>query len=409
MSIKTDTIILTNNGLKQIQDITSEDFVMSKFGWIKVLSNNIKQDDCVELLDEYGFCVTVSKTTNLFIVRNGVCSKVYSSDIIVGDCVTLLPGEPISASCPKLEYSEYIKNDWGNKSNRLNLNVKFPDIISEDLAYFLGYSYGDGYVNKQKGKLSGISLACSDDYPEIKNKLANIMNSEFNVDVKINKGDGALENVEFWSISILTNMLENGILKQKSGSLIFPDKILYADTKIQMAFFSGFFDADGCAQKSKKSYRIDSVDFDFMKTFLLICFSNGILGRISYKPRANEKWRDMCRFGIVGAASVKKLKHICYMSHKISTANFINVRDSVLTIYKSCDFKIPYYNYSFINNCDYFSYESFNRLKESTNLIHHKPLIKTKLVEHNDVGFCDVYDLVVDGEGFWANGFYVLS
>lgn len=409
MSVTKDTLILTKNGMKKIQNINIDDQVLSKFGWVKVLSNNNVSSNCLKITDEYGYEVSISKNSNVYALKNDKFDIVEANNLNICSYITILPGECYYSKLPNLDYQEYLKNTSGNNSNRLNINVKFPLVISEDLAYFLGYSYGDGYVDKKKGKICGISLACSDNHPEIKLKLKNIIESEFGVNVSINKGDGLLETVDFYSVSILDHLFKNRILKQKAGSLIFPDKILYSDTKIQMAFLSGYFDADGCAQKSKKSYRIDSIDEDILKKFQLICISNGIVGRLTEKNRKIKMWSDIYRFNIVGAKSVSILKSLCYLSHKISTSEFVNKKDCVMTPYKCKDFDINSTNYSFVNSTNYISYGSFDKLKYDTNLIPHKPLIKSKISELHDIGVCDVYNLIVDGEGYWANGFYIVS
>ena len=411
MAIAKDTKILTKFGLKFIQNISNDDYVLSKDGWCKVISNENISSECVEIFDDYGFSITTSidqkYVSNSCSGLNIVCADELSEN----SNIAILPGETYYFPEPILENHEYIKNDWGNLSNRLKLDVTFPEIISEEMAYFLGYSYGDGYVNRQKGKLSGISLACSDEHPDIKTKLSNIISSLFNVDVKICKGDGALENVKFFSISVVTNLEKNGILKQKAGSLLFPEKIFYADTKIQCAFISGYFDADGCAQKSKKSYRIDSCDYDILKTFQLICFANGIVSRLSTRTRENENvnWRPITRLGVVGANSIKILKHLFTQSYKIYNSAFSNTRDGVITMY-NCEFlKLPYSKFSYVNNVDPISYTSYTKIQETTDLIKHKPLIKSFVRSIDNVGIKDTWELVVDGEGFWANGFYLVS
>jgi hypothetical protein len=80
-----------------------------------------------------------------------------------------------------------------------------------------------------------------------------------------------------------------------------------------------------------------------------------------------------------------------------------------LTIYTAKDLKIPYNNFNYINGNDSISYTAYKRLEKDSNLITHKPLIKTfiKSIEESDE--TEVYDLIVDGDGYWANGFYLQS
>ena len=411
MAVSKNTKILTSTGLKFVQDIQLTDLVLSKNGWINLKDIIKSKEICYDLVDDYGYEISVTNNQKFISKINDEIISKKLETLSENSVISLLPGEPYENDYQKLTYYEYAKNTWGNRSNRLNTDVKFPEVLDESLAYFLGNSYGDGYVEKQKEKFTGLSIACSDTYPEIKIKLKNILEYLFNVNVKVNKGDGALETVDFYSISTLENLFKNGILKQKAGSLIFPEKILLSNTKVQMAFFSGFFDADGCSQKGKKSYRVDSCDFDFIKQFHLICVANGIFGRLTYKNCKNKHptWRNMIRFAFVGAESIKIAKKLCFESYKIFNSDFINKRDSVVTMYKSKDFDIPYYNFKYINNKDNISYMSYKRLQKDTDIIKHKPLIKTfiKSIEESDE--TEVYDLVVDGDGYWANGFYLPS
>lgn len=409
MSISRETMILTNQGLKQIKDIKIDDLIFTQEGYRKVdmiVKNNSKM---FKIKTYYGLSIIMSEDQLFKTIIEGNHKNITIKESLENTIIGIIPGKNEFINYPKLEYYEYVKNDFGNKSNRLKMDVKFPEQIDEEFAYLLGYSYGDGHIERDKlNKPYAFSLACAEKYPDIIDKNMKII-SKMNTYVSCTPGDGKVFNVTFCSKSLLNNFSKNGILKQKAGFLKLPDKVLYAGYNIQMAFISGFFDADGCSQKSKKALSIEIIDEEIILKFQLMLLSCGIISRIGYKEAKNNN-KKVYRLNIVGARSILKTKELCVESIKISNTEIINKRDTVLSMYLSGDFNIPYCKFKYINNFDYMSYNSYYRLFHFENLnMPEFPIIQDKIIKIEEIGEEESYELITEAEGYFANGIYCLK
>lgn len=192
--------------------------------------------------------------------------------------------------------------------------------------------------------------------------------------------------------------------------LIFPEKVLFSDSDTQFSFISGFFDADGCYQRSKKSYRFSSIDVSFLRSIQKIMLSNGIVTNMTVENRSKQGWRDLYRLEIIGRESISKFRDLCWQSHKIQSNEFINKIDHITTIYNSHDLNINYSKYSFSNSKDLLSYKSFNLLKNFYNVVDIKvPVIIKSYVENiKEFGVDTCYSFDVDCKGIWVDGYYAL-
>lgn len=406
-----NSLVLSKNGLVFVKDVNIGDEIYSDNAYVTVKSIEKCVNKLVELKNDY---LVTSKFTEdqQFLTR--IDKKIVNkslTELNVGDIVSMYIGNGFNCSEISLIDFPYGREFNEKQSNHFNHSVIFPKTITTDMAYFMGYCYGDGYVDKTSdGNVAGVSLSCSNDYDEIKTILKNIIKNTFNAPPCVKKGDGDLEIVSMHSRKIMENFWKNNILKQKAGSLIFPEKILKSSTHIQGSFISGLFDADGCFQKTKKSYRITIIDKEFLEIIQKIFLSNGIVSRLSVEDRSKKGWNDLWRLSIIGKESIVRFKKMCKDSYKANYSEMLNKIDHVTTIYTSKDLKLKYYNYSFLNEVDLISYKSINELKyiykdvdENLPMII-KSFIKTK----NDCGVDDCYSFDVDCKGIWVDGYYAL-
>jgi ribonucleoside-diphosphate reductase alpha chain len=403
-----DTLVLTTSGLKLISEVKEGDKVWTQESWVSVNKIVTNSKPCIKIKTKHGKEIICSKE-HIFHTTDG---EKKSIDFKVGDEITQIVGRGWSGKDVRLNYNGYSKDEYNN-SNRLNEKISLPDILDEKLSYVLGYSYGDGSVERQlNGKNNCLSLSCSDDWQDIKTKLSKNIKDTFNYDVKIKSHDEACESLRLFSRLILDFLESNDVLKQKAGNLIFPEKLLEAKQDIIFSFLSGYFDADGCAQKSKKVYKIASIDDNFLLIIQNILSAFGIVSKIHKYNRPQDKWQDIYSLSINGQKSQKIFKQLMSQSVKISNTTIGDkIRDFTRSIYKTADFETNSSRHSYIiDNNQYISYSTCDRLKEDLDSNKNIFLLQDEVCsieEYSDGEKQNVYDLCLDSEHlFFANGLY---
>ena len=400
--------VLTSNGIKKIKEIKIEDMVWTKKGWTKVnnvINNGEKQ--LFKTTTKSGFSVITSKdhvfqTFN----ENGDLTETQLKDINIGDSVVL-------CSSNGSHHTNYIRlNSTSYKNiNNKPISCKIPDMLDEKLAYILGYSYGDGYVAKTEHGNIGLSLACSNDYPKIKEKLKKYCLDIFDYNVSVKKsspGSGDCEQLQIYNKTIVTWLEENGLLKEKSYGIKMPQSILNSTISVQGAFISGYFDADGYASGRKKGYVFSSISLSFLKEIQIILSTIGVMSKIHTEYRTEKGCKTLYSLAIVGKESQKAFIPFAEESIKTSDLAFISKRECWLTPYKAKSFDIKYNDYPFCpDNTQYLSRGAATKLKETNfNVVSY--LSQDKVVSIKEIGTGVTYDLALESEHlFWCEGFYL--
>ena len=393
--------VLTENGLKPIEEITVGEKVWTKSGWVRVInvySNGIKP--IYELTSDFGYKIKVS---NQHIFLNEEMQEVALQNLEVNDKIVIIPGNhKFIKPYVQLNSILFVRSAYNN-SNRL-IEHQLPTVLDEELAYFLGYSYGDGCIDN-----NSISLACSHDYPEIENKLLRIIKSKFNYDAKLSKGDGAVNVVAIFSKYIVQWLKENCIAKGKSANLVFPEKIKNSPSSVQAAFCSGYFDADGTAKSNKKGYSVTSIDYDFIHEYQNIIMSLGIPSKEHFQKSKIQNWKDKWSIAVTGTYAKTLFKEIFSESVKIKLANFTSNIDKLLTPYKAKQLNIT--RKKEINYCAgepyYLSCNTIKRLRDDG---YQTPeiLVQDSVRNIEYIGERETFDLELESEHlFYCEGFYV--
>lgn len=404
------TLILTKHGIKEIKNVEIGDYVWTENEWVLVANTIKNKKKTFKLKTIFGNEIIASKD-HVFATITG---EKRVEEFNVGDQITMIYGNGN-------ENNQYQKLEIPNMENSGNKLVKhaLPEELNEDLGYILGYMYGDGSFNKKISKTTGnhigtgISLACALDRPEIIEKLKINWKKSFKSELNTKKCDGEWLVLIKSSQQIYKFLVNNEIAKQKAGHLIFPKKIINSPSPVQLAFISGYFDADGYASDKKKGYVFNSIDKDFLSIIKYILSSYGILTKLHVEDRSEKKWQDIYSLCVVGASSKIKLKSALNESLKLEKATLSANRDCFLSIYKTNELiNIKnHHKYSYIpDNSQYLSVNVLRRLNEDnvetkiSNPVLYQDFIED-INEFEDES--NVYDLVlIDTHLFWANGFY---
>lgn len=403
--------VLTQQGLKPIEEISSQDKVWTKKGWVSVLEikqNGTKKVVRVTTQAGYSICLTPEHKV-LTLGANGLI-EIEIGQLGPGDSIVLIPGKPnLNKTEVSLTRESYQIKDYDNKSNRINKESSLPETLTPGLAYILGYSYGDGYIDHDKfDEPHSLQLACSNDWPRIKENLVALIKQELNHPATIAPGDGRLEKISIYSKRILADLEINKLLKQKSKDLIFPKKILESPPEVQASFIAGYFDADGYASGQKKGYVFASICLSFLKEVQQVLMSLGIASKIHSEDRASLGWNTLYSLTIIGAQAQERAVRLI-PSIKIKSKGFSALRDCWLTPWRAKDFSLKYNNYNFIpDNSQFLSANALERVrKEQPNLPElclQDEIISFEYLEEPT----ETYDLILEKEHlFYCEGFYV--
>jgi len=405
------TLIMTKGGLKQIKDVVVGDYVWTENQWVTVLDVLQNKKKTYKIKTKFGNEIIASKDH----IFTSFKAEKKLSDFKLDDEIDMIWGGGTYGN----KYVPLIEPDIENSGNRLIIH-KLPELLNEDVAYLLGYMYGDGSMYKAISKTTGthtgteISFACALDRPEIIEKLKIIWNELFGSNLIEKKCDGEWMCLGICSQQIYKFLLANDIAKEKAGSLIFPDKILKSPSSVQLSFISGYFDADGYASDKKKGYVFSSIDKDFLLNIKYILSSLGILTKLHDDDRSKKKWQTLYSLCVVGAFSKINLKNMLTESLKLGKATLSANRDCFLSIYKAKDlFSLNqgHNKYSYIpDDSQYLStnvirkaYSDYLKFKISNPVIYQDYVKSVEEFEEESV----VYDLVLENTHlFWANGFY---
>lgn len=399
--------VLTKNGLVKIENVVVGDLIWTKGGWVKNLETfrNGKKE-VYKVVTKAGYEVVVSKE-HIFQTfdENGNLTETRLKDLEVGSNVVLCLG----TTHQSIEYQKMNDPCYVNANNK-PINCTLPSILTEKLAYVLGYSYGDGcvIVAKDGTRIGGLELACSNNYPEIKDKIKGYVKDSFNYDVSVRPGDGDLEKISINNRTVGEFLKYNLCLKQKSELLEFPKIIIDSPIPVKCAFIAGYFDADGYASGKKKGYCFSSVCLPFIKECQKILLSMGMMSKIHSEDRSKLGWSTLYNLCVVGKTSQERFVNLFSESIKVGKSNHISKRECWNSPFKAKTFGIKHNKYSFCpDNTAFLSLNTLNQLetvgeKVVTNLV------QDSIVDIKVVGEIETYDLSLEEEHlFWCEGFYL--
>jgi len=401
--------VLIKTGLSKIEDVNIEDQIWTHKGWKSVINKfENGQKTVYKILTKRGFSIRCSEDHEFY---NEDLELIPVKDFECGQNIVTLTGSTTTKRLIKLNTDVKYEKKSSNKSSRLNTNIKYPEYLNKDLAYLLGFSYGDGFYNIDKfSEKYGLGLSCGNDYPEIKTKLINIIKSQFNFNATIKNGDGNLEVISIYSKLICKFLEVNNLTKEKSLNIKFPQKIFESQSEVQLAFISGYLDADGCTSNTIKSgINFNSINKKFLEDCQFILMSNGINSTLrdnTCQSRPNH-WNNIYRLSINGGYAQRLSLELLKDSIKISKIEQISGKDFTKTPYTAKNLNIKRGNLSYPG--DNFISCNVLELLKNDNIIDKnlQPLVLDEIISIENDGIEYTYDLTVeDTHMFWCEGFY---
>ncbi len=254
-----------------------------------------------EMTTDRGYKVRITADHKVAVLMDGKITTMALKYLQEGDEILLLLNEGADGDFVNLQPVEYERSIM---STNLNTDVNLPEYLNEELAYFLGYSTGDGYVHIGKKVTwegaKALKLATADSHPSIRERLTKIVEEQFNLTPTITSGDGACTNISVYSRMLIEWLSQNGLLKAKSEDVRIPELIFRSPPSVQLAYIAGYFDADGCNRKRKGGYGFDSISREMLEDVQTILATNGIVSRIHTHERVQENWQTIYRLNVTG-------------------------------------------------------------------------------------------------------------
>ena len=149
-------------------------------------------------------------------------------------------------------------------------DLKLPDEMSSELAEFLGYFMGDGYVHDDVG----VKLVVESDAEEIDEYLRELGESVFGVTPTVE--DRGTRHVLIFGGRHLPRYFDDNGWKKEDGnngegaaSAFVPDEVLGSDEGCAKSFLRGLFEADGTASRKVELSTVSSKLAEQVQTLLL--------------------------------------------------------------------------------------------------------------------------------------------
>lgn len=300
-----DTRIATDKGLIQIKELVNriekgEKFKAQTHKGLRDITDSFRNGikKTYTLKTKRGYSVTLTDNHPVGILQDGEVRTMMMKYIQPSDKILLLLDTGTSTA-------EYVKlNPYTNNSSRAR-KMKTPTELNEELAYILGYSYADGYIDGTQKNSQKMFLSCADAHPSIKARLVKYIKNQFGYDAVVNKGDGALEEISIQSNHVIEWLKLNNICKQKAENVRVPESIFQSPSSVMLAFVAGYFDADCCRQIGKTGtkrslFQIDSISLGMIEDLKKILAYHGILSDLEITDRTKDGGETIYRLSIAG-------------------------------------------------------------------------------------------------------------
>ncbi len=182
--------------------------------------------------------------------------------------------------------------------------IQTPETLTEDLAFWLGYLWGDGFIST-----GGRVGMCAAHGSIMEKRVPEMFQALFGLDVGIQQKENDKSVVFVVKSAALTMWLEkNNLLKPKAENLEVPRAIRQAPRHILGAFLHGVFEADGTL--SHHYPELSSVSRKFVEDLAVLLAGLGIPSQVSdYAARED-------RYSSKPYARIRVTSHIGFERYK---------------------------------------------------------------------------------------------
>ncbi|THE65620.1 adenosylcobalamin-dependent ribonucleoside-diphosphate reductase [Salinadaptatus halalkaliphilus] len=273
-----DSLVSTDEGLRPIKDLDNTGAEFEQWGEIEagvstdggtktataVYDNGFA--DVRRIETEGGFSVASTPNHRFRTIdENGEYAWKEADDFEPGDHIVLQRNTFDGGSRADLDTSER-ENYYHNTDEDLQL----PAEMTPELAAFLGYFMGDGYVHDEVG----VKLVVESDAEELDAYLRELGESLFGVSPTVEDRD-TRRVLCFGGRHLPRYFEDNGWEKadgnegEGAASAFVPEEVLSSDEKVPRAFLRGLFEADGTAPRKVELSTVSETLAEQVQTLLL--------------------------------------------------------------------------------------------------------------------------------------------
>ncbi len=298
--------VMTDNGLKNIIDVTLNDKLINENGDIVNIINkqiyNVENEDTFEIKVDNTYRTTTFTKEHPILISKPILKRNYQknnerywdfdfkytkvSEITVGDWIKV----------PNI-YKKKIEIDfdekWMNTDVRKDFKIDSP-LSNVNFWWFIGVWLGDGWI--QNNNLSySIHVCFNKNEKYYFDKTLKIIKELFNRDAVVVEKDSTYE-IFFNSKELHCFILDN--FGQYSHGKKIPEWVKYLGEEYKLNLIKGYFDSDGCWVKTNKRNQNNSkisfvsINLELLESFQDILFSLGIIS--SLNKLRDEKTQIIC-------------------------------------------------------------------------------------------------------------------
>lgn len=288
------SLVHTNRGLVNIENVTINDKVMSYDGKYHKVTNIFNQgvQETVIINHEDGNfeCTPNHKMA----IMNGVNSFHWkeAKNIVPSDRLLF-----VKEVCDGIKTSLPVHNYIKPPNSTTCRDITIPQ-LDENMAWFIGLFHGDGYVRanrKENGFNAFVSLVFDINELNIATKAREQLlrfNDQFNVTLQKRKNENSYEVM---CVSKQLAWYFDTHIKKPNTCIVVPDFIKYANPNIRLAYLSGVLDSDGAANNRPVAL-VSSVYLPWVKELQCLLSSCGINSRIKEQTK---KWESRKRWQFI--------------------------------------------------------------------------------------------------------------
>jgi len=292
-----DTLVHCKNGLIPIQDVIPGTTVYTSDG-VATVSELIEQGDqkLIDIHTQLGILSCTGAHKLAVLEAPGKYTWKCAANISSGDRL-VFPKHEVEGHLTKLPSWSYQKPT----NSTTCVDIAIPE-LDTDMAWFIGYLQGDGYVytNEPKNGFNAhISIACPGDEYGMHHKVRSQIlrfGTKIN-EVKPSSKDGSIK-IRSQSKQLALYLSQ---IKKPNEPMRVPDFIMQGRPKIRAAYLAGLFDADGGC-KTRPLNAVTSVYHVFLREVQSVYASLGIPTRLKDGtfPSRNDSWQDIFNLNVVG-------------------------------------------------------------------------------------------------------------
>ncbi len=279
------TLVHAKKGLIPIEEIKINDMVMTSKGYAPV-TDWVYQgvQELLTINTQMGEFKCTPK--HKIAIMNNVNSYewIYAKDLKENDRMVFVK-KIIDGVKTKLPEYHHVKDIHDTNS----VDIVIPELDNE-IAWFLGYLHGNGYVSKKSVSISIPSIK-----PNIKEKIYVIF-KRFGIIAHDKPTKGKWFNVEAKSTQLAEYLSQ---YKKANTEIIIPNIILQSELNIRESYLTGLYDADG-STKNNPIIAVTSIYPKFINQVQTLFSSIGIPSRCKLKRKAKGNWKNLYNISIIG-------------------------------------------------------------------------------------------------------------